>query len=43
VLNRINELYPIVYGKSTVPKTKLLGKEFAKEIVAEVVKKIPIT
>ncbi len=39
-LNRIKELYPIVYGKSIVPKTKLLGKEFAKGIVVKVVEKI---
>jgi len=33
-------LYPIVYGKSTTPKSKLLGKEFAKGIVTKVVKGI---
>jgi hypothetical protein len=27
-----------MYGKSNVPKSKLLGKEFAKGIVVEVVK-----
>jgi hypothetical protein len=37
VLDRIKELYPIImYGKSTVSKSKLLGKEFAKGIVVEV-------
>jgi hypothetical protein len=40
VLDRIKELYPIMYGKSSVPKSKLLGKEFAKGIVAEMVKGI---
>jgi hypothetical protein len=35
VLYRIKELYPIVYGKSIVPKFKVLRKEFAKGIVAE--------
>jgi len=34
------ELYPIVYGKSFIPKYKLLGKEFTKDIVAKVVKGI---
>lgn len=38
VLDKIKELYPIMYGKSNVPKSKLLGKEFAKGIVVEVVK-----
>jgi hypothetical protein len=38
VLDRIKELYPIMYGKSTMPKSKLLRKEFAKGIVAKVVK-----
>ncbi len=36
VLDRIKELYPIVYGKSIVSKSKLLRKEFAKEIMVEV-------
>jgi hypothetical protein len=36
VLDRMKELYPIVYGKSIVSKSKLLGKEFAKGIVVEV-------
>jgi hypothetical protein len=39
VLYRIKELYLIVYGKSIVPKFKVLGKEFAKGIVM----KIPIS
>jgi hypothetical protein len=43
VLDKIKELYPIVYSKSIVPKSKLLGKEFAKGIMAKVVKKIPIS
>jgi len=37
----LKSLYPIVYGKSIVPKSKLLRKEFAKGIVVKVVKKIP--
>jgi hypothetical protein len=37
------ELYPIVYGKSFVPKSKLLGKEFTKGIVAKVVKGILVS
>jgi hypothetical protein len=39
VLDRVKELYPIVDGKSIVPKSKLLGKEFAKSIMAKVVKR----
>jgi hypothetical protein len=37
-LDRIKEIYPIIYGKDDVPKSKLIGKEFAKGIVVEVVK-----
>ncbi len=40
VLDRIRELYLMVYGKPTMPKSKLLGKEFAKGIVVKVVKGI---
>jgi hypothetical protein len=40
VLDRIKKIYPIVYGKSIIPKFKLLRKEFAKGNVVEVVKKI---
>jgi hypothetical protein len=36
VLDKIKELYPIVYGKSIFSKSKLLGKEFVKEIMVEV-------
>jgi len=32
-----------MYGKSIVPKSKLLGKEFAKAIVVEVVKGILVS
>jgi len=39
VLDRVKELYPIVYGKLIVPKFKLLW-EFAKGIMAKLVKKI---
>jgi len=39
----IKELYPIVYGKSTTPKFKLLGKEFANRIVTKVVKGILVS
>ncbi len=42
VLDRIKELYPIVYGKYTIPKSKLLGKEFAKGIMANVMKGISV-
>ncbi len=40
VLDGIRELYLMVYGKPTMPKSKLLGKEFAKGIVVKVVKGI---
>jgi hypothetical protein len=43
VLDMIKKLYPIVYGKSTTPKSKLLGKEFAKGIVTKVVKGILVS
>jgi hypothetical protein len=33
----------MVYGKPIVPKSKLLGKEFTKGIVVEVVKGISIS
>jgi hypothetical protein len=32
-----------VYGKSSIPKFKLLGKEFTKGIVAKVVKGISVS
>ncbi len=38
LLDRIKEIYPIIYGKDDVPKSKLIGKEFAKGIVVEIVK-----
>jgi hypothetical protein len=38
VLDRIKEIYPIVYDKENVPKSKLIGKEFTKGRVAEIVK-----
>jgi hypothetical protein len=43
VLDRIKELYPMVYGKPTMPKSKLMGKEFAKGTMAEMVKGISIS
>jgi hypothetical protein len=39
----IKKLYPIVYGKSTTSKSKLLGKEFAKGTVTKVVKGILVS
>jgi hypothetical protein len=33
-------VYPVIYGKSTTPKSKLLGKELTKGIVTKVVKGI---
>jgi hypothetical protein len=43
VLDRMEELYPIVYGKSFLPKSKLLGKDFSKGIMAKLVKGILIS
>lgn len=43
VLDIIKKLYPIIYGKSITPKSKLLGKEFAKGIVTKVVKGILVS
>jgi hypothetical protein len=40
VLDRIRKLYLVVYGKPTMPKSKLLGKEFTKGIMARMVKGI---
>jgi len=37
-VDRIKEIYPIVYGKTKLPKSKLIGKEFAKGIVVEIMK-----
>jgi hypothetical protein len=39
VLDRIKEVYPIIYGKDDAPKSKLISKEFARKIVAEVGKR----
>lgn len=38
VLNKIRYIYPIIYGKDDVPKSKLIGKEFPRAIILEVVK-----
>jgi hypothetical protein len=38
MLNRIKEIYLVIYGKENVPKSKLIGKEFARGIVAKIVK-----
>jgi hypothetical protein len=43
VLDRIRKLYHVVYGKPIVPESKLLGREFTKGIVVEVVKGISIS
>jgi hypothetical protein len=43
VLDRIKELYPIVYGNFFLPKFKLLGKDFTKGIVAKTMKGISIS
>jgi hypothetical protein len=37
-VDRIKEIYPIAYGKKNLPKSKLIGKEFAKWNVVEMVK-----
>ncbi len=38
MVDRIKEIYPIVYGKIDVLRSKLIGKEFARGIVVEIVK-----
>jgi len=38
VLDRIKEIYPIIYNKEDVPKSKLIAKEFVKGIVTKIVK-----
>ncbi len=38
IMDKIWYLYPIIYGKEDFPKSKLIGKEFAKGIVVDVVK-----
>ncbi len=38
VLDKIKYIYPIIYGKDDVPKSKLVGKEFPRGIILEVVK-----
>jgi hypothetical protein len=38
VVDRIKEFYPIVYDKTNLPKSKLIGKEFVRGIVVEMVK-----
>jgi len=38
VVDRIKEIYPIVYGKKNLPKSKVIGKEFARGIIVEMVK-----
>jgi hypothetical protein len=38
MVDRIKEIYPIVYVKTDLPKSKLIRKEFAKRIVVEVMK-----
>lgn len=37
-MDRIKERYPIVYGKTNLIRNKLIGKEFVKGIVVEIVK-----
>jgi hypothetical protein len=39
VLDRIKEAYLIIHGKDDAPKSKLIRKEFARKVVAEVVKR----
>jgi hypothetical protein len=38
VLDRIKEIYLVVYNKEDVPKSKLISKEFSKGIVVDIVK-----
>jgi hypothetical protein len=38
VVDKIKEIYPIIYGKINLPKSKLIKKEFVKGIFVEMVK-----
>lgn len=38
ILYKITYIYPIIYGKDDVPKSKLISKEFPRGIILEVVK-----
>jgi hypothetical protein len=38
LVDRIKEIYPILYGKIDFPKSKLIVKEFARGIVVKMVK-----
>lgn len=38
IVERIKEIYIIVYGNNEVPRSKLIRKEFARDIVVEIVK-----
>jgi len=38
MVDRIKEIYPIVYSKTNLSRSKLIGKEFARGIVVEIVK-----
>ncbi len=38
MLDRIKDVYRIIYGKDDASKSKLISKEFARKIVAEVEK-----
>jgi hypothetical protein len=33
VVDRIKEIYPILYGKTNLPKSKVIGKKFARWII----------
>jgi hypothetical protein len=37
-VERIKEIYPIVYGNNEVPRSKLIRKDFGRGIVVEAVK-----
>lgn len=43
VKNAINRIYPVVYQHPHGPKNKLIGKDFAIGIVADVVKKLDVS
>jgi hypothetical protein len=38
VLDRIKEIFPVIYNKEDVPNSKLIIKEFVRKIVAEIMK-----
>ncbi len=43
MVDKIKEIYSIIYDKINLPKSKLIGKEFVKGIFVEMVKQRKIS